>query len=443
MHLVSVEIENIRTIERLTWDIRERQSATGWHVFLGPNGAGKSTVLRSIALALMGPKEAAALRQDWRDWLNAEAEFGACQVMFDGDGDVWDPLKGRGPRPEKYYPWARVTFTRTSSEQVELSGQGAKDFKKLHPEKNIWGNGSGWFSASYGPFRRFRGGDKDAEKLYYSSPRLARHLTVFGENIALSECLTWLQDLRFAQLEAERAGHEDGGSSGRLLARVIAFVNQKGFLPHGAQLINVTHKQVTFRDADGHSIEVAELSDGYRSMLSLTFELIRQLSLAYDPDVIFNPQDPGVIVAPGVVLIDEIDAHLHPSWQVRVGTWFVTSFPNMQFLVTTHSPLVCQAATRGSVFRLPQPGSDEEGRMVTGDELNRLLYGDILDAYETESFGVLETRSAAGEEKLRRLAELNIKRLDEGLSAAEEAERGELQRALPVHQDDILAEGAE
>ncbi|MBZ5714435.1 AAA family ATPase [Nannocystis pusilla] len=439
MHLVSFEISNIRVIGALKWRV-EPGVRQGWHVFLGPNGAGKSTLLRTIALALVGPKDAAALRQDWRDWLSSGKNDGTCTLIYSDDGERWDPLVGRGPRPGQTYPWIVLTLERLESGLVELDGFGTTKYKKHTPVANVWGSGSGWFSASYGPFRRLRGGDKEAEKLYYSHPRLARHLTVFGEDIALSECLAWMQGLRFAQLEAERAGQRDGGPSGRLLQRLIAFVNQKGFLPHGAQLVDVSQKRVTFKDGNGHEIEVGELSDGYRSILSLTFELIRQLSIAYDPDIIFAPHDPTKIIAPGVVLIDEIDAHLHPSWQVRVGKWFVESFPNMQFLVTTHSPLVCQAAVKGSVYRLPRPGSDEEGRMVIGDELNRLLYGDILDAYETESFGVLETRSEEGEAKLRRLAELNVKRLDEGLDADEEKERAALRRTLPVHQDDLTEE---
>ena len=52
-------------------------------------------------------------------------------------------------------------------------------------------------------------------------------------------------------------------------------------------------------------------------------------------------------MAPGVVLIDEVDAHLHPTWQRRIGLWFREHFPKLQFIVSTHSPLICQAATVG------------------------------------------------------------------------------------------------
>ena len=66
----------------------------------------------------------------------------------------------------------------------------------------------------------------------------------------------------------------------------------------------------------------------------------------------------------GVAAIDEIDAHLHPAWQQRIGDWFVEHFPETQFFVTTHSPIICRAARRGSVWLLPVPGSDEQPRRI-------------------------------------------------------------------------------
>lgn len=425
MHVLRVDISNLRIVHSMQWSIEQLERKAGWHVFLGPNGSGKTTILRAIAWVLVGPNDSRALRQSPSQWLGSAGDDGGCSLVVVSDGESWDSGHPRGES-------RRLEMTVVREEDGVVTGKGVG-----LPDR--WGRG--WFSASYGPYRRFRGGDQQAEATLRHFPRLARHLTVFGEDYSLSECLTWLQTLHFKQLEKRHAGEESGGVFGRLLSRLFAFVNQGGFLPHGAQLKEITSDHVTFHDGDGNAVDVLELSDGYRSVLSLTFDLIRHLAEAYDPDDLFDPADPTRIVAPGVVLIDEIDAHLHPSWQARIGRWLTRSFPAMQFLVTTHSPLVCQAAIQGSVYRLPPPGSGEEGRMVAGDELHRLLYGDVLEAYETESFGVLETRSPAGEAKLRRLAELNLKRLDAGLDDAEEQERSALRRALPVHLDALPGEG--
>jgi hypothetical protein len=184
------------------------------------------------------------------------------------------------------------------------------------------------------------------------------------------------------------------------------------------------------------------LSDGYRSILSMTFELIRQLAATYGPKRVFHPKDPTRVDVPGIVLIDEVDAHLHPTWQRKVGLWFRKHFPKMQFIVTTHSPLVCQAAEVGTVWRLPRPGTDEEARQVVGVELDRLIFGNVLDAYGTGVFGEGIARSEHAKQRLQRLAELNVKELRKGLSAAERKEQAALRASQPtaamtLHDSDV------
>ena len=64
-------------------------------------------------------------------------------------------------------------------------------------------------------------------------------------------------------------------------------------------------------------------------------------------------------------------------------------FPNIQFIVTTHSPLVCQGAMKGTVTRLPQPGVERDsGERMSGVALERLLYGDILEAISFRCFWI-------------------------------------------------------
>ena len=91
-------------------------------------------------------------------------------------------------------------------------------------------------------------------------------------------------------------------------------------------------------------------------------------------------RDGTAMVAPGLVLIDEVDAHLHPEWQRTIGKMLVGMFPNIQFLVTTHSSHVAQGAGKGSVWVMPEPGSDRVPRRLLGDDLNRVLSGDVLHA---------------------------------------------------------------
>jgi predicted ATPase len=415
MYITRVKLENVRTFERFVWH-PPKETPTGWHVILGDNGSGKSTFLRAIALAFSGPAEAHALRQDWNTWLRHESSecLIELEIAQDNEYDFWSE-KGRQSKGALKFG---LRLAREVGSPSTFSIQSLKT--SADPNRHVWGENQGWFSAGFGPFRRFSGGNKDYEKLFYTSPRLARHLSTFGEDVALTEAISWLRDLRFKQLEEKAAG--------ALLPKITAFVNQTGFLPHNAKLTAVDSERVVFKDGNGFEVSVLDLSDGFRSVLSMTFELIRQMSFAYGPDKIFLEDNPCIVSAPGVVLIDEVDVHLHPSWQRRIGPWFRDHFPNVQFIVTTHSPFICQAAEHGSIWKLPAPGLDDEGGPITGTALQRLLFGDILEAFSSGAFGTAD-RSKSGKDKLHRLAELNLKSQMETLTEEEELQRSEL-RAL-------------
>lgn len=408
-YLSRIELEDIRSLRAVQW---EMPPAPGWHVLIGDNGAGKSSALRAIAAALLGdgrryeqgstPTEvssdsALALRIDFSTWLR--------------------PGKSSGV----------VTITALITEA---------DGKQLHEEHHLqigaqgplWSNAphaSELFSAGFGPFRRFSGGDADYERQFSSLPRVTRHLSLFDERVSLTEALRWLKDLQFKALAKNRFSAE-------FLEQVRTFINQEGFLPNGVKLRDITPEAVRFVDANDSTISIEELSDGYRSILSLTLELIRQLSAHYGPDQVFDVEA-RTVDAPGIVLIDEADAHLHPTWQREIGLRLKKLFPRLQFIVTTHSPLVCQAAD--TVFRLPRPGTDEQGRMLEKVELERLRYGNVLDAYGTGAFGRI-TRSEAGKQLLERLAELNRKELEQGLSEEEEQEQERLRAIFPTGKAD-------
>ncbi len=423
MYLHTIDIQNICSVRNFNMTFRPDEYA-GWHVVIGDNGSGKSTLVRAIALILSGPGEAMALRQNWANWLRDKTRTGTITVHIDND-PKYDEITGTaGPPLIKDIP-VILAFQRLTGERehVEISTiiRNNIDLKNY-----LWGDGSGWFSASYGPFRRFTGGNRDYDNLFHSFPRLAPHLSVFGEDIALTECLNWFQTLYVRQLE--------GRDEGKQLDYLKKFVNEGGLLPHNTILEKVTSDGVIFRDGNGCEVVVEKLSDGYRSILSITFELIRQMIRSYGSDKVLSGIRNGQmeITLPGVVLIDEIDAHLHPGWQRQVGHWFRKYFPKIQFIVTTHSPLICHASEAGTVWKLPVSGDDFPSGQVRGMERKRLIYGSILEAYDTELFGHDVTRSDASKEKLKRLAILNFKFLQGKLSYEEEKELNELRAVLPI-----------
>ena len=420
MYLERIEIQNIRSIQSAVWDNGFNPPAgAGWHVILGDNGSGKSSFIRAVALALVGPSEAKALRQDWNEWLRRGEQRGSVRLTISRDRQ-YDPYPVPGAPPDDLLV-AGLILARGTNDTITLTSMKTRP----NPEGSLWADKTGWFSASYGPFRRFSGGNKDDERMFRSNSGLAPHLSVFGESVALTETIQWLQDLKFKELEAQHS------IEARYLLRLTLFINESGFLPHQTYLKSVSSTGVVFIDGNGSEIAVEELSDGYRSILSMTFELIRQMLKAFPEHNIFS-SDCTKIIVPGVVLIDEVDAHLHPSWQRQIGLWFREHFPRIQFIVTTHSPFVCQAADVGTVYRLPRPGSKEKAGMVTGADLDRLLFGNVLDAYSTDLFGEGATRSEEAKKRQLRLAELNMAELMRDLEETERAELESLRSALPT-----------
>lgn len=369
MHVKRLIIENFRSIQGLDFRV-DAHEAAGWHVFLGDNGAGKSTVVRSLALALMGPVNAYVTRQDWARWVSEASGTGqVAATLHAHPSDTWK-IEGAKER-QAIVAKARIRV----ADHASTDGPADLKFSGRSAERTVWSGNTGWFSASFGPVRRFSGAAPAMDRLYLTHPRLAPHLSAFGANAALGECLRWLTSLQIRSLEGD-------DEAGRVRDAVKSFVNGAGLLPHGVSIREVSAGRVVIEDGAGTPVAIEEMSDGYRSVLGLILELMRLMFANFSTDDALArlDEESGTVRLPGVVAIDDIDVHLHPRWQQRIGDWFLTRFPETQFLVTTHSPIICRAARRGSVWLLPAPGTGDDPRRIEGTALARLLDGDVSEA---------------------------------------------------------------
>lgn len=399
--LASVELSAIRMFEQVSWG--PVVSQPGWHVVLGDNASGKTSLLRALALALLPRAERDALRQDWTSWLRHDTPRGHIAVTVGAESTTPHTLT-------------------LSLERAAAGSAGSQTVVDVRSSEKLQYNG---FLAGYGPFRRFTGGDPEWLNTFRAHPRTQRVITLFEERAALSDALEWIKDL-WVRAETVKPPPPERA----FLKQLLRFINDTGFLPRGVTLLEPNADGVWCQDANGRRVLVIELSDGYRAALSLALDLLRHLAVEHGVANVFAGGKGKALTvrAEGVVLIDEPDAHLHPTWQQRMGGWFKQFFPRMQFVVTTHSPIVCQAAD--SVLLLPAPGQDAPARMATPAELDRLRYGDVLDAFATDFFGHRVTRSQAGREKMDRLAALNLRAVQAGLDEAEKAEQETLRAEL-------------
>jgi predicted ATP-binding protein involved in virulence len=113
-----------------------------------------------------------------------------------------------------------------------------------------------------------------------------------------------------------------------------------------------------------------QLSDGEKNMITLVGDIARRLAIA-------NPNSNDPLKGNGIILIDELDLHLHPSWQRRMIPQLTATFPNCQFIVSTHSPQVISHAKPESLFLLK-------------NEKNDLTYSKATESYGKNSDRILE-----------------------------------------------------
>ena len=295
---------------------------------------------------------------------------------------------------------------------VDWSGEGTprerekvgKDMSRL--KQTAYAEGKpGWLGCGYGPFRRLSGGSQDADRILYAERKSARFVTLFREDAALTNATKWLIDL----YNTARDGDMD---SERALAQVkIAFANE--LLPQPTML-HINARAALLQINDQRPVPFRDLSDGYRSMLALGIDLLRWLTDAF-------PDEDNPMNCPGVVLIDELDAHVHPTWQRQIGHWLRQKFPNLQFIVATHSSFLAQVAGPGGNVVLEQtPDGVQPRSEVEAVETWR------ADQILTELFDLSSTQSPEVERKIQRYQKLHRKRQARQLSQAEEQEYKQL-----------------
>lgn len=160
------------------------------------------------------------------------------------------------------------------------------------------------------------------------------------------------------------------------------------------------------------------MSAGYRSVIGMVADLAFRMS-------ILNPQlkEDAVKETPGVVLIDEIDLHLHPKWQWRIVEDLKRTFPKVQFIATTHAPIVISSCEEGEIIRL----SEEEGSL--SDKNEGSPFGWLVEDILTEIMGT-SPRVPAVQKNIEEVERLYSKKLHGKISEKERKTLESLTRKL-------------
>lgn len=163
-------------------------------------------------------------------------------------------------------------------------------------------------------------------------------------------------------------------------------------------------------DKGKETLNVLQLSQGEKSLIALVGDIARRLAM-------MNPSLENPLKGDGVILIDEIDMHLHPSWQREIVERLRSTFPNCQFILSTHSPLVISQCKNVLVYSLDDFNLDEQGvlnpiQSVYGEDANSVLLNvmdtDIRNSSVSESLNNLLTliQNADSKQKIQMAKEL-------------------------------------
>ena len=310
MKLKRLELTNFRVLERVTFHFEP-----GMNLIVGVNSSGKSSMLDALCILLFRalsklnayPGRVPLRDSDitiGREELTAELNFVISDIPF------LYTISGRKKKQSDDFRYV-VGLKPGSRDILKFIEKSREDLLVVYfsPHRSL--------ATARAPSARASAGGQTAA---FADAMLRRRLRLreFAE--------WWLVQEALSQENADPIAKRRLG----ILANTVT-----RFLEDYTNLRAVRDPKITLLlDREGMTLDVWQLSDGERGLLALVFDLSRRLSLA-------NPKlDDPLRDGEAVVLIDELDLHLHPSWQRTVIEKLTATFPNCQFIATTHSPQI-------------------------------------------------------------------------------------------------------
>jgi energy-coupling factor transporter ATP-binding protein EcfA2 len=325
-----------------------------------------------------------------------------------------------------------VNLCNTDSDPLDLLIWGItgrnphRDDERGSSGQDMTGGREKLFLAGYGPYRRLTGHAVDAQRLMDGPEPIARVVSLFREDASLVESVGWLKEIYLQRLENKPGAFE--------LEKTVLDLLDDGLLPDDVRVDQVDSDGLWVFQR-GVRLPLRELSDGYRTVAALVMDIVRHLHRSFGMLTIERAEENDGqfwrVLHVGVVLIDEVDLHLHIAWQKRIGFWLKRHFPNIQFLVTTHSPFICQAADPRGLVRLPAPGEERSAEHVSEDLYNTVVHGSLDEAILTELFGLESLYSRETEQLRDAVAHLEAKVQTGTATNGERQELLELRSKLP------------
>lgn len=325
-----IKIRNFKGIRSLDVDFPKAGASSLFResatAILGDNGTGKTSLLQAIALAAMGPERARKYVRNPSEILSNEAESGEIIAYF-WETESINRIDFSAARPRL-----------TGAHEVEVTVLG------------------------YGAHRRASA----RATTKYKSEYIARTSTLFNRNAVIDGAKGLSR--RF------RANYRDVGQeiwdAARILTNVLSGTAEAK--PGKRNALEIIH--------NGQTVQIGRLSSGFESVVAVVCDVM---------DAMYETSK-ALTYAPALILIDEIDAHLHPTWRMKIVEVLRDTFSQAQIIVTTHDPLILRGFEEWEV-RVLEKSSEalraDEPRIssVQGLSIDQLLTSELFDLKSTTS----------------------------------------------------------
>ena len=374
-----IRVDNYRCFEELRLPIEEDTT-----VLFAENGGGKTALLTALAMGLavfqMGSPRTLKLdaRRDPRmrtlDERGRREPAGECKVAWTAAaGDMESVTWSTAVQP------ASGRTTKESTAARPASGRARNRHRPiLGAVERVRVPGVRWpLFAWYGVDRLGR----SHRKVERTRDRWEAYASALDPSLDEAPLVQWLQDemlgdvARRQQKEPERFFHQVVMEAA---VRATPGVTNAWYDPVAQSPV------VCFEN--GHAALWSELSDGYHAFIALVADIARRAVMLNEIDGADAPAR-----VEGVVLIDELDLHLHPRWQRVALPRLRSAFPRLQLVVTTHSPQVLSSAKNRQVRRLVGGRIQEGDVFLSGRDTNAILR-DLMHTDDRDDEGVVALR---------------------------------------------------
>jgi predicted ATP-binding protein involved in virulence len=322
-----------------------------WNIILGDNGVGKTTILRSLALAICG----------------RDAQVYAKRMLRSGESKAQITLEtfsGRKYVTEIYRTSSGFDVESLPRRPLESEGWLALGFPPVR---------SATWRKSSGPQGERLGGRPNIDDLL--------PLLTSEPDPRLDDVKQWVINLDYWKSKGDSTGRRPRSYYERIQQRLFEVIKKlTGGLRIDFEGIDSDSWEVLVKTEDG-IVPIDALSQGTASVIGWTGVLLRRLFDVYEDN-----DEPSTGNA--IVVLDEIDAHMHPLWQQTLLSNLTDLFPNVQFIVTTHSPLIVGGMHKEQVIRLAR---DEQGRVEKVDIPADMLMGRADQILTGDLFGLPTT----------------------------------------------------